>query len=321
MQFFKIIAYMKVIALIIFISTFAIKVSAQTDTTLKEFYPLGIGDTWQHRNQYGEISSYQKVVSEDTLLPNGYRYAKIGVPPNFNTGFAYRRVDSLLRVQWAYPCDTCTQIIDSCGGTAPTEISLYRLGESLGNSWQDCVNWNGFLGPPLIKYDGMRTSYVFGQQREIMVFKFGYFDPSINDTIFPVEDLLVRGIGLYKRSFWWSGGYNILTGAIINGIQYGTIVSSEHVTKTNPKYSLLHQNYPNPFNLSTIIQYDISQTTNAKLKIFNLIGEEVAVLVNEIKTPGEYKVEFNAKSLSSGIYIAVLKTNEAQLSKAMLLIK
>jgi hypothetical protein len=312
---------MKVIALIIFISTFAIKVSAQTDTTLKEFYPLGIGDTWQHRNQYGEISSYQKVVSEDTLLPNGYRYAKIGVPPNFNTGFAYRRVDSLLRVQWAYPCDTCTQIIDSCGGTAPTEISLYRLGESLGNSWQDCVNWNGFLGPPLIKYDGMRTSYVFGQQREIMVFKFGYFDPSINDTIFPVEDLLVRGIGLYKRSFWWSGGYNILTGAIINGIQYGTIVSSEHVTKTNPKYSLLHQNYPNPFNPSTVIKYQIPAEGLVSLKVYDILGREVADLVNEFKQAGSYEASFDGSSLSSGVYFYRLVSRDYTSIKKMLMVK
>jgi hypothetical protein len=277
----------------------AINLSAQIDTTLKEFWPLGLGDTWQFRNQHGEISTYIQVIAVDTLLPNGYRYAKIGVPPNFNTGFSYDRIDSLFRVQWGGPCDTCTQIIDSCGGTAPTEISIYRLGDTVGTIWRDCINWNGFLGPPLIRYDGIHLLPAFGELRETMVFQFGFYNSDINDTIFTVQDLVVRGIGLFRRAYWEAGEYEILTGAIINGVSYGTIVSVNGLAENIPEKIILHQNYPNPFNPTTKIRYEISKITNVKLKVINIIGEELAILVNEVKYPGIYEIELDGKNLSS----------------------
>jgi hypothetical protein len=119
----------------------------------------------------------------------------------------------------------------------------------------------------------------------------------------------------------FDGDYRILQGAIIDGVQYGTIVSVNDIAETLPEKIILHQNYPNPFNPSSTIRYEISKTTNINLKIINILGEEIDVLVNEIKYPGSYETEFNANHLSSGVYIAVLQTTEAQLSKAMLLIK
>ncbi|MCR4327391.1 MAG: T9SS type A sorting domain-containing protein [Nanoarchaeota archaeon] len=65
----------------------------------------------------------------------------------------------------------------------------------------------------------------------------------------------------------------------------------------------LSQNYPNPFNPSTTIEYNVPESSKVKLKVYNLLGEEVKNLVEKVESPGNYKVNFDASELSSGVYI------------------
>ncbi len=89
----------------------------------------------------------------------------------------------------------------------------------------------------------------------------------------------------------------------------------------------LEQNYPNPFNPSTIIGFQISEPGFVSLKVFDVLGNEIAVLVNEDKFIGYYKVEFNTSNhinnnnLNSGIYFYRLLVNEVSETKAMILLK
>jgi len=84
----------------------------------------------------------------------------------------------------------------------------------------------------------------------------------------------------------------------------------------------LGQNFPNPFNPSTNIRFDIKNTTNVTLKVFNANGQEVAVLVNnEVVTPGTKEVTFIGNNLSSGIYFYTLLAGDFKETKKMLLIK
>lgn len=83
----------------------------------------------------------------------------------------------------------------------------------------------------------------------------------------------------------------------------------------------LYQNYPNPFNPSTKIKYQIPAAGNVSLKVFDVLGREVASLINEEKPAGAYEVDFNASSLSSGIYFYTIKSNSFVSTKKMLLIK
>ncbi len=84
----------------------------------------------------------------------------------------------------------------------------------------------------------------------------------------------------------------------------------------------LGQNYPNPFNPATTIKFGIPEQSNVSLKIFNLIGEEVATLVNnEFKEAGTYTVTFDASSLASGTYIYSLQAGDQVQSKKMILMK
>jgi hypothetical protein len=88
-----------------------------------------------------------------------------------------------------------------------------------------------------------------------------------------------------------------------------------------PNKYLLTQNYPNPFNPSTKITYSIPTRSNASLKVFDVLGSEVAELVNGEIEPGSYDIEFNAAQLSSGVYFYQLKTENYIETKKMILIR
>lgn len=86
------------------------------------------------------------------------------------------------------------------------------------------------------------------------------------------------------------------------------------------KYALSN-NYPNPFNPSTIINYSIPKQSNVTLKVFDILGREVNTLVNQVQPQGNYKVELDGTSLSSGIYFYRLQAGEFVETKKMIILK
>ena len=83
----------------------------------------------------------------------------------------------------------------------------------------------------------------------------------------------------------------------------------------------LYQNYPNPFNPTTTIQFAVGGTQHVSLKVYDVLGNEVALLVDEEKSPGNYSVEFNAGKLSSGVYIYRLAAGSKTISNKMIVLK
>jgi 3-phytase len=88
-----------------------------------------------------------------------------------------------------------------------------------------------------------------------------------------------------------------------------------------PDEIVLERNYPNPFNPSTTIRFSLPQETFVTLKVYNLIGAEVATLVNERRSAGHHSVIFAAKDLPSGIYFAVLQAEKVRSVQRLLLMK
>ena len=88
-----------------------------------------------------------------------------------------------------------------------------------------------------------------------------------------------------------------------------------------PTTLLLSQNYPNPFNPTTQIAYQLPDAANVRLSVFNLLGQEVEVLVNERKESGSYTAIWNASYLSSGVYMYRLEVGSNVITKRMTLIK
>jgi hypothetical protein len=92
------------------------------------------------------------------------------------------------------------------------------------------------------------------------------------------------------------------------------------VSSVPNKFSL-EQNYPNPFNPATKIQYALAEAGKVKLAVYNILGQQVAVLVDEFKNAGTHKIDFNAQNLTSGVYIYRLETNNKVFSRKMTLLK
>ena len=106
---------------------------------------------------------------------------------------------------------------------------------------------------------------------------------------------------------------------------YSNIIDAEIIS---PIKLSLEQNFPNPFNPTTLIRYSVpnvisteGRNLNVILKVFDVLGNEVATLVNEIKPAGNYNVEFNAKNLSSGVYFYQLKAGSLIQTKKMILLQ
>ena len=83
----------------------------------------------------------------------------------------------------------------------------------------------------------------------------------------------------------------------------------------------LSQNYPNPFNPSTNIKFDISKLSNVKLRVYDILGNEIAVLVNKLLKPGSYTANFDGSGLASGIYYLRLEADGYSKVRKMNLLK
>ncbi len=100
-----------------------------------------------------------------------------------------------------------------------------------------------------------------------------------------------------------------------------TVTDIQDQSSLQPEEFSLSQNYPNPFNPSTVISYQLPVNGKVTLKVYNILGREIATLVNEEKPAGTYEVEFNASKYASGVYFYQLKTENYFETKKMLLIK
>jgi len=100
-----------------------------------------------------------------------------------------------------------------------------------------------------------------------------------------------------------------------------TDVENYKTIKTQPSNFQLYQNYPNPFNPTTTISFDLSQTDHVSLKIFDIIGQEVANLVNSERSAGTHQIQWDASDLPSGIYFYQIQAGNFSKIKKMNLIK
>ena len=125
-----------------------------------------------------------------------------------------------------------------------------------------------------------------------------------------------RGVLIRKEKLFF---FNPATGALVGTTVFTNVSRDE--TVGIPSTFALHQNYPNPFNPSTTISYDLPVRAKVKLVIYNLLGQEVATLVNGEQEPGRYNVKFDASGLPSGIYFYRLDAGKFVDVKKMILVK
>jgi hypothetical protein len=162
-----------------------------------------------------------------------------------------------------------------------------------------------------------------------------YFSDTDNGTVAGGEDILRTtnsGVTWIEQTAPWGGMSSVSFFDANNGIGVGytvilrttnggvTFIGKDN-NITNPNEFILSQNFPNPFNPNTTINFSVPKQSNVTIKVYNILGKEILTLVNETKPQGNYKVEFNADNLSSGVYFYRMKTNEFTQTKKMLLVK
>ena len=180
------------------------------------------------------------------------------------------------------------------------------------------INWSTtpitFMAGACSMIDELR-GWIIGEEGEMMYTLDGgnHWNLSYQITNNSLSDLCFIG-----DDGWIVGGWGTILHTTNGGV---TFVEEENYFQ--PKTFLLQQNYPNPFNPSTSIQYAISSRQFVTLKVYDLLGKEVATLVNEEKPAGSYNVEFRMQNLelSSGIYFYRLQAGNYVETKKMLLIK
>jgi len=130
-----------------------------------------------------------------------------------------------------------------------------------------------------------------------------------------LSDIAVYSLAIDKQGFIYAGAKN------------GFVYRSSNPTnlidflEKKPESYHLSQNYPNPFNPLTTIEYSVPQKENVKLTVYDMLGKQIAILINEVKNPGHYKINFDAQNLTSGIYFYKIEAGNFSDYKKMILIK
>ena len=145
-----------------------------------------------------------------------------------------------------------------------------------------------------------------------VVFTFTYTAPATEGAV----TLYANGNSVNLDGTNSNDQWNFAQNKSVN-VSSATDIESE---KYNLSYDL-KQNYPNPFNPTTTIFYQIPQAGNVSLKVYNITGTEVASLVNGYKQSGSYSVEFDASTLTSGVYFYKISVNNFSEIKKMVLLR
>jgi hypothetical protein len=256
-------------------------VFASSQTNWEEYYPLHVGDLWEFSDADPLPLTFTRKVLSDTLMPNAKVYKVIeefyhnGPYPGRSGPLHFERVDSLGNVYAYVP-------VDCNWPTIWVDTLIYKLGGVVGDTIRVVC------GFPETRWQLTEkdTVYSWHQPREIVTFELGY------SVVRGVKDIL-QGIGLVY--YGYEGGDRVLRGAIISGVQYGEItvfVETEPAINTVVHGEL--RNFPNPFNSSTQIQYALPLKSKVVLKVFNILGQEVKTLVEDVREAGSYLATFDA---------------------------
>lgn len=240
----------------------------------------------------------------------------IGVNTNksiYFCAFAFTRfqIANKMKTQFQPPNKYVRGVFDNGNGTDPS--SVYPEMKGIGGT----TPWN----PPAPVYlDG---------ESGLLHSKYILIDPDL-----PTSDPIVE-----------TGSYNFSTAATTGNDEnflliYDSLVANQYLQDFAKRYTLaggtikvemissvipdnflLSQNYPNPFNPRTEISYEVPAAKLVKLTVYNILGKEMAELVNERQSPGRYKVSFDASNLTSGVYFYTLSTDNFTETKRMILLK
>ena len=210
-----------------------------------------------------------------------------------------------------FVCNPIAPVCDSAGYTPPVEV----FGHDVGNAIVGGYVYRGYRLPWLT------GAYVYGDYGSGTIWMLRY-----ENGIVVTDSVLMYGSFGEMSAF----GTDQLSELYI--VSYGASSSIYRFAGPGPTSGVtapprqafafgLDQNYPNPFNPSTVIGYQIGVTEQVSLKVFDVLGQEVATLVDGIRSPGSYRVTFEAGRYSSGVYYYRLQAGNFVKTRELVLVR
>ena len=260
-------------------------------------YPLQIGNQWDYGEPSGPVQwayYYSLRIVDDTLMPNGKTYFVESSNKDGRSSKRYLRQEG--SIVYSY--------------SSPDEIILYDFSRQNG----DTINIKHSSDDTIVTTLQIGSSLVFGREHQT----WGYFTKSSVTTMYSIVSIAdsIGYIGSHGEVF----GYGLM-GAIINGKEYGIITSVMNLPTKNPTVFELKQNYPNPFNPSTTIKIFVGNRTEAVLRVFNALGQEIDVLYEGELEAGNHTFRWNAEKLSGGIYFCRVDANNISETLKLIFLK
>ena len=275
---------------------------SQIDSSANSFFPFQVGNVWRYQEGPDSSDFEQTKLTRDSIA-GGCRYLFFDT-----SNVPLYKVDSALNV-------TISPL------QAPYAWLRYKLTAKKNEVWTVQGGPGGRIAG---RVDDVYWDFVVG--RETQVKEIGYYSQGSDTTNFSLwlyEDYLAAGFGYCLSIGDAEQTPNLeLIGCIINGISYGSVTAVDKLSEAiTPSGYTLYPAFPNPFNPTTIIRYRIAQNGHVSLKVFDILGREVATVVDGYVSSGEHNISFDGSSLSSGIYFYQLQAAKFNLIKKMVLLK
>lgn len=277
------------------------------------FFPFHVGDVWQYRYAAGPLAwtDHMDSIIADTGSVLYVRVRRIDHDGNFSSFFWYVIKDSILIYRDGLPRPPLP----------PFTRLMYKLDAGLGQAWTvQAISHVDTTYREVAKVAAVDTTLVFGRWVSYKDIVYGMTRIGVTDTAWTGDTLsLASDFGLIF-GYIEPMGPVLLSGAIINNVQWGFILDVEEQVLL-PSQLVLSQNHPNPFNPSTTIQFSVPHQTWIKLAVYDVLGRQVQCLLDQVLPPGTHSTIWNASRYSSGVYFYRMQGGGVTMTRKMLLQK
>jgi hypothetical protein len=272
---------------------------------------IRLGVKEDHHRKYSTFSDSLGNYSFTNMYPGNYILMAIPAGDYIPTFFRY---DGTQTLHWK---DADSVAVNSSGIISDINFSVISRPDS----------GEYYVSGKVIDDSGnpIAGALVFAKDDNQQIYSFGITN---DEGMYKITGLIPGNYSISSSSYGYSDGNPASVSLDYSSNYSGNAsftMTSEEVTAVNRNTELnsfkLNQNYPNPFNPSTTINFVVPYQTRVTLKVFNVLGSEVATLVNGEKPAGSYNVTFNAGNLASGVYFYQLKAGNFIATKKLMLIK
>lgn len=286
------------LAMLLVFSFFSVSSDAQTQEPVS-FFPHAVGNTWRTHSAI-DNSNYDSQITKDSVGQDGAVFLFYN-----NSTLPRYKVDTLNHVY------QFIHLIDTLGRESLGPVQLwYKLEASDADTFYTQNN-------SLKVVVSVSTSAVFGRSTPTKTYTW-QTNPG---ALWWASQTIAQGIGLIRSIADLGPVDQTVTGCIIDGNQYGSLVFVQSVVAPIPTLFQLSQNFPNPFNGSTRISFSLGQSQFVSLDISDFLGRRAAVLHEGYISKGAHQVLWDATRFASGLYICTLRSASNQQSIKLMLLK